>query len=190
MIFFRSKTVQLKYQRGSEKFLLFGKLKVFYKAPVNKLSGMTVNLKDVDLWLKQADVEVASLFSTKKSFSQLRFEFLRETLKIYYSALKGSSEFLQKVELSMGSIRIEYDGNDFYQTYRMRTWFKQDSTWVQQSISLKTPSLLTKKWRGIMMNKKWSSGEVFSKLLKQHLPGLQVLEIQNPSWQGIEKYSF
>ena len=178
MIFFRVHTARLKYQRGDETFLLFGKLKAFFSAPVNELSGMTVNLKDVDQWMS----EVLSDPPT--------FRHLDEALRYFFNQLKKKSPLFSRAEITLGSVLSAFDGSEYSRTYRLRTWFRQGQTWVQRPLMMKSKKPLSKQFRFHLRQKKWSSTQTFAKLLKTHLPGLQVLEIQNPDWKGSEKFHF
>ena len=178
MIFFRVHTARLKCQRGDETLLLFGKLKASFSAPVDELSGMTVNLKDVDQWMSFAIAEAPA------------FKNLDEALLYYFKTLKKLSKAFIKAEISLGSVISSFDGTEFSRTYRLRTWFKKDQTWVQRPFLVKSKKPLSKKFRIHLRQKKWSSTEAFAKLLKNYLPDLQVLEIQNPDWKGSEKFNF
>jgi hypothetical protein len=178
MIFFRVHTVSLSYQRGEESFLLFGRLKATYAASVNELSGMTVNLKDVDQWMSNAKKTVSS------------FRHLDEALKSYYSLLSGSSKAFKKVEISVKNISHEYNGSEFTRTYHVKTWFQQGQTWVERPTSLKVKRLLSKSWRRRLAKKKWSSSERFASKLKSFMPELSSLEIENPELKITEKFQF
>ena len=178
MIFFRVHTARIKRQRGDETFLLFGKLKASFSAPVDELSGMTVNLKDVDQWMSLALAKAPA------------FNNLDEALEYFYKTLKKLSSAFIKAEISLGSVISSYDGTEFSRTYRLRTWFKKDRTWVQRPFIMKSKKPLSKKFRIHLRQKKWSSTEAFAKILKVYLPSLQVLEIQNPDWKGSEKFHF
>lgn len=176
MIFFRTHKVKLKLQRGDESFFLFGDLKASFSAPIDKLSGMAVNLKDVDSWMSQAQTEAPA------------FHRIDEVLRFYFQSLKVTSKNLKNVELFWGPIKYEYDGEQLWLHYYCRTWFKQDNAYVQRAVKLKSKNPISREWRSRLARKKWSGVEAFAKLLKQKLSGIQDLQIQKPEWNGWERY--
>jgi hypothetical protein len=153
MIFFRVHTARVKCQRGDESFLLFGKLKAIYAAPVDDLSGMSVNLKDVDGWMKEALKEAPS------------FRHLEEVLFYYYKTLKNSSPAFKKLEFKLGSVMTIYDGKTILHTYTCKTWFKQGQSWVQRSVKILSSRRLSQFFWIQLRQKKWSSPEAFAKIL-------------------------
>ena len=178
MIFFRVHTAALKFQRGEDTLLLFGKLKASFSAPINELSGMTVNLKDVDQWMKQA-LTNAPVFSD-----------IEDALSYFFNSLKGLSASFIEAQISNRSVSYIYDGDKYSRIYRLHTWFKKDQTWVQLPVVLKTSKTLRKHFRSQLRHKKWSNAEAFARILKAHKPELLVLEVQNPDWKGSEKFYF
>lgn len=178
MIFFRTQVVRVKRRKGAENFLLFARLTAYYDAPIDALSGMTVNLADVDRWMQRAQRDVPLV------------ESVPEALKIYDSRLRQSSPAFQKVSLSVRDFSIELDGSKFLRTYEVKTWFFEDSTWVQRPCSLQSDSILSIKWRKRLARKKWSTPEIFADLIGNCLPQIKVLEVHHPEIRASEKYRF
>lgn len=178
MIFFRTHGVRLNFQRGENKLALFGELKAYYSAPVDGLSGMTVNLKDVDQWMAKAQNALPKV------------QHVEEALRRCFSLLSGLSKDFEKVELSLGPVKVEYDGLRFCRTYGLWTWIRQDLTWVRTQVTLKTEAVLSKEFRSRLTRKKWSGSEVFAQALKAHRDDLQWVIVHRPDWKGAEKFQF
>lgn len=178
MIFFRSQTVGFRFQKGDKTLLLFGKLKAFYEAPVDELSGMTVNLKDVDLWMKQALLSAPILSSST------------EALQFYFNSLKKHSSAFQKIEIKIGAISSSFDGKMILKTYRLRSWFQENKTWVQRPITIQSQKSLSKKWRNQLARKKWSSPDALASKLQSLLTGLSAIEIHSPEQSLTRRFSF
>lgn len=179
MIFFRVRNVRLSFQSGEGNLALFGKLKAYYSAPVDDLSGMTVNLKDVDQWMEEA----------RKAFPAA-VQDVQEALKYFFSSLSRLSRAFEKVEVLIGSMTVGYDGSRFYRVYRLSTWIKQDLAWVRTPVILKMGNSLSRDFRFRLKRKRWSSSEVFARILKNHKADLRVLIIRHPDWKGAEKFQF
>ncbi len=176
MIFFRTQNLLIKHQRGDRRYHLFGKLKVTYSAPVDSLSGMTVNLQDVDRWIWQAQEN--SLF----------FENLNDTLRYYHLKLTQASKAFKKVEILLDHVTAEFDGLQFYRTYLLSSWFLSDSIWVQRRMQIRLTKPLSLAWRIRLLRKKWSSSDHFAFVLKKKLPEIQFIEIKNQELNASEKF--
>ena len=180
MIFFRKRTVQVKILREDEEYLLLGKLKATYSAPVNELSGMTVNLKDVDVWINQA----------RQAASAMAFQNLEGALKHFQFSLKASSKAFQSVKISIGSVSLQYHGDDIFYGYRLRSWFRSGRTWVQLPVTLKSNRRLSSAWRSRVRHKKWSSVDAFANVLKKSKAKIKSVELQNPDFKSSNKFNF
>lgn len=178
MIFFRSHLIDFKFQRGGKNFLLFGNLKAYYSAPVHELSGMTVNLKDVDRWMSQA------------SSSAPVFQNSTDALKFYFKTLQKLSQAFHKVEVSIKGVSSIYDGNIILKTYKLHSWFQEGRTWVQRPLLIQSTHGLSKKWRAKLAKKKWTSQDVLISRIQDLLPGLCSVEVLYPKQSYTERYSF
>lgn len=181
MIFFRSQTVRLCLQKDNVPLSCHVKLTAFYSAPVDPQSGMTVNLKDVDAWLAQALAKVKPSFISSEEF-----------IRSIFSVLKKMSPYLVKVKVAVteGAASVEFDGINLSRHYSFRTWFKQGNGWTQRLVRLQIKKRLSPSWRRKIRLKKWSNPRKFADLLKKAHPEVQVLEVQNPEWNGLEKFNF
>ncbi len=178
MIFFRSHLIDFKFQRGEQNFLLFGNLKAYYSAPVNELSGMTVNLKDVDQWMSQA-ISNAPVFQNSA-----------DALKFYFKTLQKLSKAFQKVEISLGKVKLIYNGQEILKTYKFHSWFQDGRTWVQRPLVIQSTQSLSRKWRAKLAKKKWTSQDVLISKIQGLLPGLCSVEVLYPKQSYSERYSF
>lgn len=178
MIFFRKRIVQVKILKEGNEYLLLGKLKATYSAPVNELSGMTVNLKDVDAWINLA----------KESASAIAFHNLEEVLNHFQSSLKESSKAFQNVIISVGSVSLEATSSETVYGYRLQSWFRQSKTWVQLPVRLKSIRRLSKAWRTRVIHKKWSSADSFANILRKSKVGIRSIEVQNPAFKTSNKF--
>ncbi len=180
MIFFRERIVQVKILREDEEYLLLGKVKATYFAPVNELSGMTVNLNDVDIWINQA----------RQAASAMAFQNLEEALKHFQSSLKASSKAFQNVKISIGSVSLESNISGIIYSYRLRSWFKSGRTWVQLPVTLESNMRLSSAWRSSVRHKKWSSADTFANVLKKSKAKIKSVEVQNPDFKSSNKFNF
>ncbi len=178
MIFFRKRTVQVKILREGDEYLLLGKLKATYSAPVNELSGMTVNLKDVDIWINRA----------KEAASAVAFRNFEEVLNHFQSSLKESSKAFQNVKISIGAVSLESIGSETVYGYRLQSWFRKDKTWVQLTVRLESNKRLSKAWRTRVRHKRWSSADAFANTLRNSEAGIKSIEMQNPVFKTSNKF--
>ncbi len=178
MIFFRKRTVQVKILREGSEYLLLGKLKATYSASVNELSGMTVNLKDVDTWINHA----------KESASAIAFHNLEEALNNFQSSLKESSKAFQNVRITIGSVSLEATGSETVYGYSLQSWFRQGKAWIQLPVRLKSNKRLSKAWRTSVIHKKWSSADTFADILRKSKVEIKSIEVQNPTLATSHKF--
>ena len=162
MIFFRTLTVPaVRHDRKA-----FVQLKAFFMGEVDELSGMVVNLQDVDQWMKDA-VQLAPSVST--------FE---EVLEYYFENLQSRSSLFQKLQMRVGGMILQFDGQKFSYTYLLKTWFSENENYVQKRIRLGVTKPLSLKWRQRFPRKKWSRFERLAEILELHLPGIISLEVE------------
>ena len=150
----------------------FYKLKITIHGEVLKLSGMVVNLKDVDQALVEAQKEVTEAFNVVTAL-QLISIFLKRKL----------SADIVEIEISRGSKSVVLNSSGLLKKWRFYLLIQEHNTVISKRCQLiykgKKPDMLSKSWR---------SPEAFIGEILNSPNQITEIWIQNEKLQGFEIY--
>ena len=179
MIFFRSQERRIEIQKSpgeSRGFFVF--ITAAFSSKPDELSGMVINLKDVDLCFQ------------KHLTVPLRARGLGEIAKkLFHSFSKGFPGRMGWVQIKMGNKTLRYDGQNFLiQTRLMITW-KQGQGEVTRKIRMVSRQWGRKPFESLK-NRKWKTAEEFVQVVQGLELGVQSVEIWMSEKNFWQKWNF
>lgn len=165
--FFRARSFCLTLQRGRQKLRIPVQVQVEYCRFIDPLTGMTVNLLDVDRWLNhvlQRKSEAANMIDWMNSVA---------------NELAKLSKFFQALEVQVSQSRIKWKNSQIRFTYFGTVWINQNDYLEKLPLELQSSKALRPDWLKRYLNRRWSSSEKLAELSLKKFPFIESLKIQS-----------
>jgi hypothetical protein len=167
VIFFRSRSFSLTLKKGNRRLRIPIKVQVEYRTTIDPLSGMTVNLLDVDQWL------VASLHQFPEAVN------LVDWMKSLSDELRRLSSTFWALQVRVAETEIRLEKEKFHFKYFGSTWIQKQGVTEKVDIQLTSATPLQKMWIQKFFRRCWSSPEKLAQLSFENFSFVEKIQVRS-----------